>query len=93
MPTRTKDPQTIVTGRVKQGSEGELLCLSIPLGKYFEIVVVANIPADGETEAPAYIKWKVRNGFSPRPQGAGEGEGETDDKGGKPEGEEEEHND
>jgi hypothetical protein len=81
---RTNDPQIVVTGTIKEGSQGELLTFSIPLGKYFELVCIANIPADGETQAPVYVKHKIRN-HSPRPQGAVES-----DKSDKPEGEGEE---
>ena len=58
-PRRQQDPQIVVTARVKEGSKGELLVFSIPLG-LFELVCIANIPAEGENEAPVYVKHKVR---------------------------------
>lgn len=56
---KTNDPQITVTAKLKQGTQGELLCFSIFLG-LFELACIVNIPADGETEAPAYIKFKCR---------------------------------
>jgi hypothetical protein len=60
---KTNDPQITVMAKLKEGAQGELLCFSFRLG-FFELAVIANIPADGETEAPAYIKFKINS----RPQ-------------------------
>ena len=53
-------PQIKVTCRIKPNRVGgEVLCFNIPLGP-IEIVCVANIPCDEETEAPGYVKFKFR---------------------------------
>lgn len=88
---RTNDPQIVVTGTIKEGSQGELLTFTIPLGKYFELVCIANIPAEGDTQAPVYVKHKIRF-HSPRPQGASDSD-KGDKESAKPEGEEEEGQD
>lgn len=72
MPTKTFDPQLVVTGHIKDnGDNGELFIFSIPLGKYFELVCICNLPGPDETEASVYVKHKIRFA-SPRPQGATE---------------------
>lgn len=58
MVMRTNDPQTVATGTIKEGPNGDLLVIPIRLG-FFELVVLANIPAEGEKSAPAYVKWKI----------------------------------
>jgi len=55
---KTNDPQTIVTGHLKEGNGGELITFSVRLG-FFELVCIVNIPADGETRAPVYCKYKI----------------------------------
>lgn len=64
---KTNDPQITVMAKLKEGTQGELLCFSFRLA-FFELAVIANIPAEGETEAPAYIKFKINS----RPQHANE---------------------
>lgn len=59
MPQKTNDPQLTVTGHLKNGAQGELICFNIRLG-YFELACIVNIPAEGETSAPVYVKWKIR---------------------------------
>ncbi len=55
---KTNDPQIKVTGRLKKGTNNDLITFSIPLG-FFEIVCIANIPFEGTDEAPVYVKFKV----------------------------------
>lgn len=58
---KTQDPQIIVTGRIEpnQGG-GEVIKFNLNLG-LFQLKVIANVPGEGETEAPVYIKFKVRS--------------------------------
>lgn len=55
---KTNDPQIKVTGRLKKGTNNDLITFSIPLG-FFEIVCIANIPFEGTDEAPVYVKFKI----------------------------------
>ena len=60
--TKTFDPQFVVSTKVVPGrnSDGEVLTLTIPLGPFLEVVVVAPIPNEGRDHGIAYIKSKVR---------------------------------
>lgn len=58
MKQRKDDPQIRVQGTISQNSKGgELIVFSVPLGP-MEIVCLANIPAEGDTKAPVYVKFK-----------------------------------
>lgn len=57
---KTKDPQRVVTGKVKETQRGELLTCSIRLAN-FELACIANIPDEDKTEAPVYVKFHVLN--------------------------------
>ena len=57
---QNEDPQTTVTGRLKPGSKTEIIVFTIVMDAV-EIVAIANIPLEGATEAPVYLKWKVKN--------------------------------
>jgi len=59
--TKTNDPQLTVTGTIKANNVGgELITFTIPLGPFFSLACIVNVPADGDTEAPVYIKFKIR---------------------------------
>lgn len=60
MTIKTNDPQLTVQGKLKQGTQGELICFSVRL-MFFELACIVNIPADGEDTAPVYCKFKVRH--------------------------------
>jgi len=68
---KTFDPQVVVTGTLKpaEGGKSEIIVFTVPLA-LFELVCIVNIPPEGETNAPCYIKFKVkrkdkeRNGFA-----------------------------
>lgn len=58
---KTNDPQLTVTGTIKQNNVGgELITFTIPLGPFFSLACIVNVPADGDTEAPVYVKFKIR---------------------------------
>lgn len=57
---KTNDPQTVVTGKLKQGSKTDIIVFPINLG-LIEIIAIANVPLEGAIEAPVYLKWKVNN--------------------------------
>ena len=59
IPNRSDDPQITVTGKVKPTREGEMITFQFNLA-WFQIVCLANIPGEGETCAPVYIKFKLR---------------------------------
>jgi hypothetical protein len=53
------DPQIITTATLKTNKAGgELLTFTIRLG-FFQLVCIANIPEEGQDEAPVYVKFKV----------------------------------
>ena len=55
---RKDDPQIKVQGTIAPNSRGgEIVVFSIPLGP-MEIVCLVNIPAEGDTKAPVYVKFK-----------------------------------
>lgn len=60
MSVKTNDPQTTVTAYLKEGKCGELLTFAVFLGQ-FELVAIVNIPEEGQTTSPVYIKYKVRH--------------------------------
>ncbi|MCR4286298.1 MAG: hypothetical protein NUW00_05365 [Candidatus Kaiserbacteria bacterium] len=52
-------PQLTLTASVKENSAGgETLSFIIPMGAV-QIICIANIPGEGEREAPAYVKFKI----------------------------------
>jgi hypothetical protein len=59
------DPQIVVTGRLKENKVGaEIITFSIRLG-LFQLVCIVNVPSEGETEAPVYVKFTVNE---PKPK-------------------------
>lgn len=58
MGMKTNDPQVTVTGFLKEGQHGELICFNLRLA-FFELACIVNIPAEGETRAPVYCKFKI----------------------------------
>jgi hypothetical protein len=74
---RPADPQIVVTGRLKESPQGgEYIVFRLKLA-LFVIVAIVNIPADGETSAPVYVKFKVDRA-TPRPNGE-RGDDDSDD--------------
>lgn len=55
---KTDDPQMTVEGTFKQGEKSDIIVFSVPLA-LFEIVCIVNIPNEGQTKAPVYLKFKV----------------------------------
>ncbi len=52
-------PQLTLTATIKENSAGgETLSFIVPLGP-LQVICIANIPGDGEREAPAYVKFKL----------------------------------
>lgn len=57
---RTEDPQIVTTGTIKANNGGgEIITFSVYLGLFW-LACIVNVPADGETEAPVYVKFKVK---------------------------------
>jgi hypothetical protein len=58
-------PQIVTTGRLKENSVGaELITFSVRLG-FFKLVCIVNVPDEGQTEAPVYVKFTL---LPPRPR-------------------------
>lgn len=76
MSVKTNDPQITVTGKLKQGSQSELICFNLRLA-FFELACIVNIPEDGKTEAPVYCKFKIRQPDTDRDGGPRAAKGET----------------
>jgi hypothetical protein len=52
-------PQLVLTGTIKDNAAGgETLSFTIPFGP-LQIICIANIPMDDDTEAPCYVKFKL----------------------------------
>jgi len=52
-------PQLTLTASVKENAAGgETLSFIVPLGP-LQIICIANIPGEGEREAPCYVKFKL----------------------------------
>jgi len=52
-------PQLTLTATVKENSAGgETLSFIVPMGP-LQMICIANIPGEGEREAPAYVKFKL----------------------------------
>jgi hypothetical protein len=52
-------PQLTLTASIKENNAGgETLSFIIPMGP-LQIICIANIPGEGEREAPAYVKFKL----------------------------------
>lgn len=59
MPMREFLPQLTLTASVKENNAGgETLSFIVPMGP-LQIICIANIPGEGEKEAPAYVKFKL----------------------------------
>ncbi len=56
---RTNDPQVTVTGTLKEGSTCDYIVFTVQLG-LFELTCIANVPLEGQTTAPVYVKHKIR---------------------------------
>lgn len=56
-----QDPQIIVTGRIEPNQiGGEVIKFAVNLG-LFQLKVIATVPCEGDTEAPVYIKFRLKN--------------------------------
>ncbi len=90
---RTNDPQLVVEGTVKTtASQTEIITFSIHLA-LFEIVCIVNIPGDGETTAPVYVKFKTHfprkrpeGGFRVRSNNGDRDDSSNEDLGGRGDG-------
>jgi hypothetical protein len=52
-------PQLTLTASVKENNAGgETLSFIVPMGP-LQIICIANIPGEGEREAPCYVKFKL----------------------------------
>jgi hypothetical protein len=52
-------PQLTLTASVKENAAGgETLSFIVPMGP-LQIICIANIPGEGEREAPCYVKFKL----------------------------------
>jgi hypothetical protein len=59
MPVKEFLPQLTLTATVKENNAGgETLSFIVPMGP-LQIICIANIPGEGEREAPAYVKFKL----------------------------------
>lgn len=59
MPIKEFLPQLTLTASVKENNAGgETLSFIVPLGP-LQIICIANIPGEGEQEAPCYVKFKL----------------------------------
>lgn len=57
-----KDDQIVVTGRIEDnGVGGEVIKFPIRLGPVHMFVIV-NVPSEGQTEAPVYVKFRLSFG-------------------------------
>lgn len=57
-----KDDQIIVTGRIETNSvDGEVIKFPLRLGPFYMMFIV-NVPSEGETEAPVYVKFRLSFG-------------------------------
>lgn len=51
--------QLTLTGKIRDNSVGgELITFTIPLG-FFELTCLVNIPEEGSSEAPVYVKFRA----------------------------------
>lgn len=57
-----KDAQITLTGTLKQNSRTEMVVFSFQL-LMWEITAIVVIPAEGTTQAPVYLKGKLRSGL------------------------------
>lgn len=54
-----KSDQIIVTGRISNNAvDGEVIKFPLHLGP-FHLFFIVNVPSEGETEAPVYVKFRV----------------------------------
>jgi len=54
------DPQIVTTGHIREnGGGGECIHFYVNLG-LFSLKCIVNVPAEGQTEAPVYVKFRVR---------------------------------
>lgn len=54
------DPQCILTGHIETNRVGgEVIKFNVNLG-LFQLKVIVTVPCEGETEAPVYVKWRIR---------------------------------
>jgi hypothetical protein len=78
-------PQLTLTATVKENAAGgETLSFIVPLGP-LQIICIANIPGEGEREAPAYVKFKLdtrdtQNWLDNRPARRPRTNGDRDDR-------------
>lgn len=61
-PITEKDAQITLTGTLKQNSRTEMVVFSFNI-LMWEITAIVVIPAEGTTQAPVYLKGKLRTGL------------------------------
>lgn len=61
-PITEKDAQITLTGTLKQNSRTEMVVFSFNI-LMWEITAIVVIPAEGTTQAPVYLKGKLRAGL------------------------------
>lgn len=52
------DQQIKTRAKLKDSAHGEILVFTIRLA-LFRLICIVNIPPEGETEAPVYVKFKL----------------------------------
>lgn len=55
--------ETTVDGRIIPVRDGEAMVFEVELGP-FKMVAISNIPEEGKTTAPVYLKFKMNDGRS-----------------------------
>ena len=53
--------ETTVDGRIIPVRDGEAMVFEFELGP-FKVIAIANIPEEGKTSAPVYLKFKMNDG-------------------------------
>ena len=56
--SRRRDPQVVVQGELRQGPVVDLIVFRLNL-LLLELTFIVNVPPDGETTAPVYVKFRV----------------------------------
>jgi hypothetical protein len=58
-PRKIQDPQIILEGQLHQGQKAEVIIFKVRLLRLIELTFVVTIPAEGETRAPVYCRFKM----------------------------------
>jgi len=60
MSVRKFDPQLVVEGEFRSAPKGDIIVFSFPL-MFWRVCCIVNVPGEGETRAPVYIKFTGGN--------------------------------